>query len=67
MSHRKAKVIDTQRWSEMAFGELLHEENEADARPRMTGDAFWSNTTITRLFEAVRPLIALVPSTIHIC
>ncbi len=57
-----AKVIARKRCEKMAFRDLQHEGIDADHAPRMTGDAFWSNSTITRLMSAVRPLVSLLPS-----
>ncbi len=57
----EAQVIGRERRDNVAFCELLRERADKDGKPRMTGDAFWSNTTITRLMATVRPLMSRRP------
>jgi len=57
-----AVVISHHRHERIAYGELLREEKAAAQRPRMVGDAFWSNATMAQLLAAVRPLMPCLPS-----
>jgi hypothetical protein len=55
-------IIGHKQHQSISFDRLLQATSGIDARPRMTGDASWSNATIEQLLSTVSSLVETVPS-----